>query len=396
MLLVAIKKCYFYAMKRSSFLKTLLPAGIGLGLANPLLAKRFNNLADPVVPAGLRVPRYLQHGDTIAITCPASAVDAKELDTCKAMLEGWGYRVKYGDTVGRHWQRFGGTDAERAADLQRLLDDRQTDAIMFGRGGYGIMRMMDNLNWAGFLARPKWLIGFSDITAFHCHAHSVLGVATLHADMGSGLGQEEDEAARSLKRALSGQPLKYRALPYALNRIGNTTAPLIGGNLSLIYAMQGSKSALQTDGKILLIEDVSEYKYTVDRMMMNLKRSGRLDNLAGLVVGGFTATKEESENNFTMTMEEVIYEKVKGYKYPVCFHFPSGHQKENLALKLGCYYNFEVAQKGASLSETTAPTSNNNHSPSTGIDTLRLMPDSAIVPTDTTLQAIDSAGVFGG
>ncbi|TAD92568.1 MAG: LD-carboxypeptidase [Bacteroidetes bacterium] len=378
-------------MKRSAFLKTILPTGLALGLAKPLMAKRFISAADPVLPGGIKVPRYLRPGDTISITCPASAVDAKDLEQCKTLLEQWGYRVKYGNTVGQHWQRFGGTDAERAADVQRLLDDSKTDAIMFGRGGYGIMRMMDKLNWSGFLKHPKWLIGFSDITAFHCHAHSALGVATLHADMGSGIRLPEDDAARSLKRALSGQAMRYHAPAHKLNRYGTATAPLVGGNLSLIYAMQGSKSALQTDGKILLIEDVSEYKYTVDRMMMNLKRSGKLDNLAGLVVGGFTATKEDTETSFNMTMEEVIFEKVQGYSYPVCFNFPSGHQKQNMALKLGCYHQFEVLKNGTSLSETLLPSA-----PATGIDTLKWMPDSTIIPLDTAQFKMDSTRLLGG
>jgi muramoyltetrapeptide carboxypeptidase len=185
--------------------------------------------------------------------------------------------------------------------------------------------------------------------------HTQFGIPTIHADMVNGFNGLEDASSRSLHQALTGQRTEYNFEGYTLNRGGQSSGQLVGGNLSLIYAMQASPSELKTEGKILFIEDVSEYKYTVDRMMMNLKRSGKLKNLAGLIVGGFTATKEDTEVNYPMTMEEIIMEKVQEYNYPVCFHFPAGHQKINLALKLGMHYNLYVTDATCSLSEVADP-----------------------------------------
>ena len=349
-------------MKRKSFLQTILPAALATFAGKQLLA-----MPDPPARTGFgALPPYLKPGDTIAITCSASPQEAAGLRNCKKQLEDWGFKIQFGDTVGKQWQRFGGTDEERAADLQRLLDDSTVNSILFGRGGYGIMRMMDKINWEQFRRHPKWLIGFSDITAFHCHLNN-FPVPTIHADMGNGFNGTEDDAAITLHNVLTGNRINYNCDGFTLNRPGTASGELVGGNLSLLCAMQGSKSELQTAGKILLIEDVSEYKYTVDRMLMNLKRSGKLDGLAGLIVGGFTATKEDTESNFPMTMEELIYEKVQEFNYPVCFHFPAGHQKLNFALKLGVQYNFSVSKTLSQLVEAT---------PANGLqlqmDTLRL------------------------
>lgn len=345
-------------MKRKDFLNRLVAASAGF-----FLAKTGYSRPDPIHFTGNPlVPSYLKPGDTIGITCPASPVDKEDLSDCASALERWGFKIAYGKTVNRHWQRFGGTDDERAADLQQMLDDDHIDAILFGRGGYGIMRMIDKLDWSSFAKKPKWLVGFSDVTAIHCHVHSLYGIPTIHADMGNGFSKEEDPSSLSLKKMLTGVHQPYRADPFSLNRNGEAYGKLVGGNLSLIAAMQGSKSALDTNGKLLLIEDVSEYKYTIDRMMLNLKRSGKLDNLAGLIVGGFTATKKEEEeiqpvrDKFLLTVEELIYEKVKEYNYPVCFHFPSGHQKLNLALKLGMNYHLQVTSSQTFLSEGISPT----------------------------------------
>lgn len=309
-------------------------------------------MPDPVTNMAIKMPPNLKPGDTIGITCPAGPMKTSDLQLCKSALEGWGLNLKFGDTVDKQWQRFGGTDEERAADFQRMLEDDRINAIMFGRGGYGVMRMMDKINWDKFAKQPKWLIGFSDITAFHCHVQAVYGIPTIHADMGNGFNGTDDDASKSLRSMLMGHRAEIRTEGYYLNRPGKTIGKLVGGNLSLLVAMQGSKSALKADGKILFVEDVSEYKYTIDRMMMNLKRSGMLDNLAGLVFGAFTATKQ-AEDTYPMSMEEIIFEKVKEYGYPVCFHFPVGHQKQNLALKLGAYYKLEVSKNNTLLVEAT-------------------------------------------
>ncbi len=333
-------------MKRKHFLQSFIPAAIG-----SMLLKQGIAMPNPVADVQqIKMPTYLKVGDTIGITCPAGPMKSTDLQLCKEGLKKWGLQVKYGNTINKQWQRFGGTDEERAADLQELLDDESIHAIMFGRGGYGVMRMMDKINWDKFAKHPKWLIGFSDITAFHCHIQAVYGIPTIHADMGNGFNCTEDNASETLKNMLFGKRQQYKTPAFSLNRTGNGIGKLVGGNLSLLVAMQGSKSAIKTDGKILFIEDVSEYKYTIDRMMANLKRSGMLENLAGMVFGAFTATKK-NEDPYQMSMEEIIFEKVKEYQYPVCFHFPAGHQKENMALKLGTYYKLEVTQNGSLLAE---------------------------------------------
>ena len=344
-------------MKRKDFLQRLAAASTGL-----LFTKFGWSRPDPILPTlSALTPPYLKPGDTIGITCPASPMEVEDLQQCTTAIERWGLKFRYGNTVNAHWERFGGTDADRATDLQQMLDDDKINVILFGRGGYGVMRMMDKLNWSKFMKKPKWLVGYSDITAIHCQVHNVCGIPTIHADMGNGFGDEEDASSLSLKKMLMGEMQPYRADPFALNRYGEAWGKLVGGNLSLVTAMLGSPSALNTNGKILFIEDVSEYKYTVDRMMLMLKRSGLLSNLAGLVVGGFTAVKKDEEeiepikDKFLMTIEDIICEKVAEYSYPVCFRFPAGHQKVNLALKLGASYHLQVDGTQTLLAEGTPP-----------------------------------------
>lgn len=334
-------------MNRKSFFHTILPAGIGILLGQKTIA----NAGSAKRPHKTSIPRYLHAGDTIGITCPAGPMEAAEATDCIKMLEGWGFKVKMGTTLDKQWQHFGGTDEERASDLQALLDDDEVAAILFARGGYGVMRMMDKINWKHFARRPKWLIGFSDITAFHCHLNTHYGIPTIHGDMAGGFSELEDPSATSIKNTLTGKRSEYNFEGCVFNRPGKVNGLVVGGNLSLIYAMQASKSELKTDGKILFIEDVGEYNYSVDRMLVNLKRSGKLENLSALLVGGFTSMKVETKNEFTMLLEQIILEKVQEYNYPVCFNFPAGHQRTNLALKLGMPYSLEVGMDTSWLIE---------------------------------------------
>jgi muramoyltetrapeptide carboxypeptidase len=337
-------------MNRKHFLQSFLPLGVATALSGKLWA---NPLGEPVTQSN--TPPFLKQGDTIGITCPAGAVEMAKMDNCFKALKKWGLNVKYGDTVGKKWQRFGGTDAERAADFQTMLDDDSIQAILFAKGGYGTMRMMDAINWNHFMQQPKWLIGYSDLTAIHLHVNSNFNIATVHADMSSGFSSKTDDPSLlSLNETLFGKRLQYNIEGHVLNRPGEINAPLIGGNLSMIIACAGSKSEVKTDGKILFIEDVSEYKYTIDRMLLQLKRSGKLDKLAGLLVGQFTATKSDKEDNFYKSVEELIMEKVEGYNYPVCFNFPAGHTKDNRALKFGVPYQFTVTKEAVSLFETSS------------------------------------------
>jgi muramoyltetrapeptide carboxypeptidase len=321
-------------------------------------------------------PPYLKEGDFVGITCPAGSIEMGDARYAEVMLGRWGLKTKFGKTIGKDWNRFAGTDEERAADFQRQLEDPVIKAIIFGRGGYGTMRMMDKVNWDIFKKNPKWLIGYSDITAFHCHVHRNFGIPTIHGRMAAGFGTQEDYSETSLKLALTGKPLMYKWKTYRLNRNGSAHGILVGGNLSLIFAMQAGPSELDTKGKILFIEDVSEYKYTVDRMLMNLKRSGKLDNLAGLLVGGFTQTKTDGEGYFNMSMEEIILEKVKEYDYPVAFGFPAGHQSPNLALKFGMPHQLIIGEQDCLLAEPHAlqpfaPVSFGHDSIPVPVDTLR-------------------------
>lgn len=334
-------------MKRKKFLQSLVTSAVGT-----MLVRQGLSMPDPsLTNVPLKMPPYLKAGDNIGITCPASPIPTDELQLCKESINRWGFNVIYGHTVGKQWQRFGGTDEERAMDFQQMLDDEYINAILFGRGGYGVMRIMDRINWDKYVKKPKWLVGFSDITAIHCHMQSLYNIPTIHAGMGGSFKEVDDETVISLKNALINTKQEYKIPGYRLNRSGKTSGKLVGGNLSLITAMQGSKSALQTGGKILFIEDVSEYKYTIDRMMINLKRSGMLDNLAGLIFGAFTGMKTDTEEEFSLSIEEILYDKIKEYEYPVCFRFPAGHQKRNLAFKLGCRYELTVSKEYSLLNE---------------------------------------------
>jgi muramoyltetrapeptide carboxypeptidase len=348
-------------MQRRNFLQKSALAVGGFWAAKALSAeaKAAPVSTDPAEWSG-KHPPYLKAGDFVGVTCPAGSIEYKDAKYCEVMLAKWGLRTKIGDTVGKKLMRFAGTDEERAEDFQRLLDDPYIKAIIFGRGGYGTMRMMDKINWDSFKKNPKWLVGYSDITAFHCHVNRNFRIATLHSRMAGGFGGAEDISETSLKNALTGKLIEYSWKSTVVNRPGRARGELVGGNLSLIYAMQASASELDTTNKILFIEDVSEYKYTVDRMLMNLKRSGKLAQLAGLIVGGFTNTKTEGDGYFKMSMEELIYEKVKEYNYPVCFNFPAGHQSPNLAIKLGMPYYLEVDEKNCKLYE---PGAGNNFLP---------------------------------
>lgn len=336
-------------MKRNRFLKHLLGSAATLGLGKEVLA-----LSDPPVEQPMTQPPFLRPGDTIGITCPASPLELRQLQACQQQLLNWGFEVCVGNTVGQQWQRFGGSDADRAADLQLMLNDPSIKAILFARGGYGVMRMMDRIDWSALKRYPKWLVGYSDLTAIHCHVQSFCGMPSIHGEMVISFKGSEDPATRSLYKALSGAAIDYKTPPHPFNRIGHCSAKLVGGNLSLIVAMMGSASELHTDGRILFIEEVSEYKYTLDRMMITLKRAGKLDKLAGLVIGGITAVKTDNETQFQSTVEEIILEKVSQHQYPVCFNFPAGHIRQNLALKLGITYNLAVTAEGGRLTEIHA------------------------------------------
>lgn len=267
----------------------------------------------------------------------------EKIETCISVLRDWGYHVKLGSTAGHQFHYFSGTDEDRLKDLQQMLDDKEVKAILCARGGYGVSRIIDSVNWTTFEKEPKWIIGFSDITVFHSYLYTRLNTASLHAPMANAFneGGFETDFVQSLKRALEGTKNKYEAAPYEFNRRGEAEGILLGGNLSLLAHQTGTNSDLETSNCILFIEDVGEYLYNIDRMLLQLQRAGKLEALAGLVVGGFTDCRDTTIP-FGQSVEEIIRDRVAQYKFPVCFHFPVSHEKENYALKVGTRYRLTV------------------------------------------------------
>jgi muramoyltetrapeptide carboxypeptidase len=301
----------------------------------------------------ITIPPYLHTGDTIAIVCPAGYLPREKAQTCIDTLQRWGYRVKIGNTLGgSSGNYFSGSDDDRLADLQQMLDDPEVSAILCGRGGYGLSRIIDRIDFSRFARNPKWIIGFSDITILHAHLYARYKIATLHAPMAAAFndGGADWPDVQSLRMALTGGTADYSCPAHAFNRTGQATAPLIGGNLSLLAHLVGTPSDAGTERQILFLEDVGEYIYNVDRMLHQLKRSGHLDRLAGLILGGFTELKD-TMRPFGATVEEIILEGVKEYNYPVCFGFPVSHGKGNLALKIGVSYDLTVTTGQTSLRE---------------------------------------------
>lgn len=298
----------------------------------------------------INYPAPLVAGSAIGITCPSSFVSADRCAPAVSILEEWGFRVVMGNTVGREFNYFSGSDDDRRHDLQQMLDNPGIGAILMGRGGYGMSRIIDGLDFTRFSQRPKWICGFSDITVIHNHIQSVLGIPTLHSPMCGHFKREtmHEPFLQTFRAAITGAELIYNMEPSPYNRHGVATGVLTGGNLALLAHLTGSVSEVETAGKILFIEDVSEYKYNIDRMLLNLKRAGKLDRLQALVVGGFTDV-QDTEKPFGEAVEEIILDKVKEYDYPVCFNFPCGHQDVNFTLTLGGIHQLSVSEHGVTM-----------------------------------------------
>jgi muramoyltetrapeptide carboxypeptidase len=301
----------------------------------------------------MKIPPYLKKGDTIGITCPAGYMAAEKAATCITVLQQWGYEVMVGKTLGSASPNyFSATDEERRDELQAMLDDKNILAILCGRGGYGVGRIIDQLDFTAFKKNPKWLIGFSDITVLHSHIYSNLKIASLHAPMAAAFndGEYTNEFIQSLQKTIAGKKSKYSCAAHTFNKQGTVTGALVGGNLSLLAHLTGTASDINTKNKILFIEDIGEYIYSTDRMLYQLKRSGKLDQLAGLIIGGFTDMKD-TERPFGKTVYEAIKDIIAEYDYPVCFGFPVSHGKENYALKVGVQYQLKINKNKTYLSE---------------------------------------------
>lgn len=300
----------------------------------------------------ITTPAYLKKNDVIAIVCPAGYMPREKMQTCIETLQQWGFKVKPGKTAGHQFHYFSGTDEERLADLQQMLDDKEVKAIFCGRGGYGLSRIIDKLDFTKFKLNPKWIIGYSDITILHAHVYNKFKIASLHAPMASAFndGGANNEFVQSLKKAITGRKANYNCAPHSLNRNGIAEADLVGGNLSLVCHLIGSASDISTKNKILFLEDVGEYIYNIDRMFMQLKRAGKLDLLAGLIIGGFTDMKD-TVIPFGQNVYDIIFDKVKEYQYPICFDFPVSHTERNYALKVGVKHELKVSKGKVELKE---------------------------------------------
>jgi muramoyltetrapeptide carboxypeptidase len=342
-------------MDRKSFLGTV--SALAAGAALPFKKAGASGAASAT--AIYKTPPYLKPGDTIGITPPAGFITQEEIQPAVQVMESWGYRTQAGDTIGKKDYTFGGTDEERLKDFQKMLDDPHIKAIMCARGGYGSIRIVDRINWSKFRSRPKWIIGFSDITVLHSHIHRNLQTATLHSKMTNSFPDDwntaepiQIETINSIHEALSGKKrMSYSAEPNARNRSGKGEGVLVGGNLKTLETMAGSASDIVTDGKILFVEDTGEYLYSIDRMFWNLKRTGKLKNLKGLVVGGFKIKPDDPGEEFGKTIEDIVLEKIGSYSYPVCFDFPVGHQRANFALKCGVRHRLSVTEMQSGLNE---------------------------------------------
>ena len=264
----------------------------------------------------------------------------------------WGFRILPGKTVGHQFNYFSGTDDQRLADLQDMLDDDRVQAVFCARGGYGMGRIIDKINFKKFIEHPKWVIGFSDITVLQSHLLARFNIASLHAPMASAFndGGKDSLYVQSLHAALLGQKANYVLACESFNKDGKASGILAGGKLSLLAHVTGTPSAVDTRNKILFIEDVGEYIYNVDRMMYQLKRSGSLQDLKALIVGKFTEMKDTA-TPFGKEVETVIADVIREYHYPVCFNFPVSHTKENYALKIGATYELSVSPSATVLKE---------------------------------------------
>lgn len=285
-------------------------------------------------------PPYLQKGDTIALVSSARKNCDDNLKPTIDLLELWGLNYILGKTVGLEHHQLAGTDAQRAADLQEQLDNPKIKAIWCIRGGYGTVKIIDHINFTSFLKRPKWLVGFSDITVLHSHLNR-LGIESIHATMPISIPKATDEAIKTLRDALFGNKLHYVLKSDPMNQNGKAAGELVGGNLSILYSLLGSSSAVDCENKILFLEDLDEYLYHIDRMMMNLKRNGCLHNLKGIVVGGMTEMKD-NEIPWGKNALEIIDEFVRVLNIPVIYNFPAGHISDNRALILGRQISIEV------------------------------------------------------
>ena len=292
-------------------------------------------------------PAYLKKGDTIAIVATARKNIDDNLKPILDLIHSWGLEAVVGTTIGLDFNQLAGTDEQRAADFQHQLDNPNIKAIWCVRGGYGTVRMIDLLDFTKFRQNPKWIIGFSDVTVLHNHLNT-MGYKSIHGIMPVTVARATPAAISSMKSALFGEPLAYSIGPDKMNRLGKATGELVGGNLSILYSLLGSPSAIDCKDKILFIEDLDEYLYHIDRMMINLRRNGCIENLKGIIVGGMTKMKD-NEVPWGKNAVEIVDDVTKKYNIPVIFNFPAGHIQDNRALIMGNTISIDVNETGSTV-----------------------------------------------
>ncbi len=295
--------------------------------------------------------QLLQRSDKIQIVAPARKISLVELTPAITYFQNQGWEVLCSNLLWGQFHQFSGTDDMRAADMQQALDNPDVKAVICARGGYGGMRIIDKLDFSAFKNHPKWLCGYSDTTVFHAHINQVLNLPSLHCTMPINIDADSYHSAalHTMVQALTTGKVHYTIPAAEGNRAGQAQAKIVGGNLSILYAVNGSVSDIDTDGKILFIEDLDEYLYHIDRMMLCLKRSGKLSRLKGLIVGGMSDMHDNTVP-FGFDAKEIIMQHVQEYDYPVCFDFPAGHIKDNRAIILNAPANLNIDNSSVTLS----------------------------------------------
>ncbi len=295
-----------------------------------------------------KYPEFLKPGDEIRIISPSGNIEPELIDGAKSQIEEWGYKPTEGMFTRKVYGRFSGNEQERFTDLQQALDDPNVKAILCSRGGYGLAQIIDRIDFTRFQENPKWVIGFSDITILH-EALLKNGVVSIHSGMAKQLTKQANDAQPNvlLENILKGKFPTYKVVANSNNRFGKAKGRLIGGNLSVFMGMRATPFDMQYKGGILFIEDVGEKPYQIDRMMQNLRLSGALSQLSGLIVGQFTETEEDPDMH--ATIYEIIANAVKDYSYPVCFNFSAGHIDDNYPLLMGADVTLNVDEQGSEI-----------------------------------------------
>jgi len=295
------------------------------------------------------LPEKLKIGDKIGVISTARKITLDELAPAIKTIESWELKVELGSNLFEADNQFSGTIEQRSTDLQTMIDDDSIKAILCARGGYGTVQIIDNIDFSKLKNKPKWIVGYSDVTVLHSHLNK-LGIASLHATMPINFKTNAKESLASLKNGLFGNENNILCGPHPFNKFGKVEAEIVGGNLSILYSLLGSNSDVDTDGKILFIEDLDEYMYHVDRMMINLKRNGKLKNLKALIIGGMSDMNDNTIP-FGKTAEEIILEYIKEFDFPVCFNFPAGHLDDNRTLVFGKECTLEINENGVKLKQ---------------------------------------------